>query len=203
MRAITIILVGCLLAGAAGCDDGSKNSKALLKEKINTLGQEKAELKSQVEQSKLEVEQLKKQVQVLYKLPPEVRIKDLYDLQKVRITKYTNLYDKDKDGKKETLIVYIQPVDEEDDIVKASGAVDVELWDLNKKEGQAMLGRWQVTPGELKKLWFATMITTNYRLTFDVADKITGGEKELVVKVTFTDYPSGKVFEEQKVIRPH
>jgi hypothetical protein len=39
-------------------------------------------------------------------------------------------------------------------------------------------------------------------LTFDVADKITGDEKALVVKVTFTDYPSGKVFEEQKVIKP-
>jgi hypothetical protein len=39
-------------------------------------------------------------------------------------------------------------------------------------------------------------------LPFDEADKITGKEKELVVKVTFTDYPGGKVFKEQKVIKP-
>ncbi|GAH67953.1 unnamed protein product, partial [marine sediment metagenome] len=55
---------------------------------------------------------------------------------------------------------------------------------------------------ELKKLWFATLITINYRLTFDVADKITGDEEALTVKVTFTDYLTGKVFTEQKVIKP-
>ena len=57
-------------------------------------------------------------------------------------------------------------------------------------------------PAELKQNWFATLITINYRLMFDVAEKITGNEEELVVKVTFTDYLSGKIFKQQKVIRP-
>jgi hypothetical protein len=187
--------VFCLFA--AGCESSN------LAKEVKTLRQEKAELKSQIEQSKSEAEQLKNQVHVLSNLPPEVRLEDLYDLQKIRITRYTNLYDKDKDGKKEKLLVYIQPIDEQNDIVKATGAADVELWDLNKAEGEAKLGQWHVTPGELKKLWYATLITINYRLPFDVADKITGKEKELVVKVTFSDYPSGKVFKEQKIIRPH
>ncbi|MGA1979005.1 MAG: hypothetical protein ABSG99_00350 [Sedimentisphaerales bacterium] len=190
--------VFCLFA--AGCENGG--NKSTMAKEISTLKEEKAELKSQIEQSKSEAEQLKNQVQVLSNLPPEVRLEDLYDLQKIKITRYTNLYDKDKDGKKETLLVYIQPIDEQGDIIKATGAVDVELWDLNKEAGQAQLGQWHVPPAELKKLWFATLMTINYRLTFDVADKITGDEKELVVKVTFTDYPSGKVFKEQKIIRP-
>lgn len=201
MRTATIILAGCLFAIAAGCENAS--SKSSLTEEINTLKQEKAELKSQIEQSKSEAEQLKRQVQVLSDLPPEVRLEDLYDLQKIKITRYTNLYDKDKDGKKEKLIVYIQPIDEEGDIVKASGAVDVQLWDLNSPQvSQALLGQWHVEPEELKKLWFATLITINYRLTFDVADKVTGDEEALVVKVTFTDYLAGKVFKEQKIIKP-
>jgi len=200
VRTVTIILAGCLLAIAAGCEDGG--NRAFLTEKINTLRQEKAELKSQIEQSKSEAEQLKRQVQVLSELPSEVRLEDLYDLQKIKITRYTNLYDKDKDGKKEKLIVYIQPIDEEGDIVKATGAADVQLWNLNKEDDEALLGQWHVTPSQLKKLWFATLITINYRLTFDVADKITGEEEALVVKVTFTDYMAGKVFKEQKIIKP-
>jgi len=196
VRTITIIMVGCLLAIAAGCESSN------LAKEVKTLRQEKAELKSQIEQSKSEAEQLKSQVQVLSELPSEVRLEDLYDLQKIKITRYTNLYDKDKDGKKEKLIVYIQPIDEESDIVKATGAVDVQLWDLNKEDGEALLGQWHVTPGQLKKLWFATLITINYRLPFDVADKISGEEKALVVKVTFTDYLTGKVFKEQKIIKP-
>jgi hypothetical protein len=186
--------VFCLFA--AGCESSN------LAKEVKTLRQEKAELKSQIEQSKSEAEQLKNQVHVLSKLPADVRLEDLYNLQKIKITRYTNLYDKDKDGKKEELLVYIQPVDEQGDIVKATGAVDVELWDLNKEDGQAQLGQWHVTPKELKTLWYATLITINYRLAFDIAGKITGEEKELAVKVTFTDYPSGKVFEEQKIIKP-
>jgi hypothetical protein len=196
VRTITIITAGCLLAIAAGCESSNPAKEA------KTLRQEKTDLQGQLKQSKSETEQLKNQVNVLSKLPSEARIEDLYDLQKIKITRYTNLYDKNKDGKKEKLIVYIQPIDEQRDIVKATGTVDVELWDLNKGDGQAQLGQWHVTPSELKTLWFATLITINYRLPFDVSDKITGKEKELVVKVTFTDYPSGKVFKEQKIIRP-
>jgi hypothetical protein len=200
VRKVTIILVGSLLIIAAGCENSS--SKPSLTEEINTLRQEKAELKSRIEQSESEAEQLKRQIQVLSGLPPKVRLKGLYDLQRIKITRYTNLYDKDKDGKKEKLIVYIQPIDEEGDIVKATGAVDVQLWNLNKEDGEALLGQWHVTPSQLKKLWFATLITINYRLVFDIADKITGDEEALVVKVTFTDYLSGKVFKEQKIIHP-
>lgn len=198
MRKI-IILAGCLLAVAAGCE--STDRKAIT-EQIESLRLERMQLMHQVEQSKAENEQLKKQVQVLSGLKPEVRFENLYRLQRLKINSYTNLYDKDKDGKKEKLIVYIQPMDEEGDIVKATGAVDVQLWDLNKKSGQALLGQWHVEPNELKKLWFATLITINYRLTFDVADKIEDAEEPLTVKVTFTDYLTGRVFNEQRVIKP-
>jgi hypothetical protein len=191
--------VFCLFT--AGCENGDK--KSLMAKEIISLKGEKTELKNQIVQSKAETEQLKNQVRVLSELPSEVRLENLYDLQKITITRYTNIYDKDEDGKKEELIVYIQPIDEQDDIVKATGTVDVELWDLNREQSHALLGRWNVPPDQLKKLWCATLITINYRLPFDVSDKITGKEKELVVKVTFTDYPSGKVFQEQKIIRPH
>jgi len=192
------VLIGCLLTRAAGCE----NAGSPLSEQIQTLKQEKKELARQIEQSKAENEQLQKQVEVLADLPPEVRLESLYDLQRIKITRYTNLYDKDKDGEKEKLIVYIQPMDEEGDIVKATGAVDVQLWDLDRENGEALLGQWHVKPDELKKLWFATLITINYRLTFDIADKINGDEESLVVKVTFTDYLTGKVFKEQRIIKP-
>jgi hypothetical protein len=192
-----IVLAGCLLAAAAGCE-GNKQAQ-----EIKTLEQERTNLQGQLKQSESEIEQLKNQVKTLSELPADIRLEDLYNLQKIKITRYTNIYDKDNDGKKETLLVYIQPIDEEGDIVKATGAVDVELWDLNKPEGEAKLGSWHVSPDQLKKMWYATFITINYRLPFDVGDIVTGEEKELVVKVTFTDYISGKVFKEQKIIRPN
>ena len=195
-----VTLVGCLLVIAAGCEN--TNGKLSLKEEISILRQEKAELTGQIEQSRTESEQLKKQIQVLSDLEPEVRLEHLYDIQKIKLTRYTGFYDKDNDGKKEKLIVYIQPIDEQGDIVKATGSVDVQLWDLNKQDGEALLGQWRVEPDELKELWVATLITINYRLPFDAGGIIDKAEGSLTVKVTFTDYLTGKVFNEQKVVEP-
>ena len=192
------ILAVWVLAFLPACENAEKVS---LKEKIKTLRQEKKQLTYQIEQSKSENEQLQNQVQVLSGLKPEVKVEKLYQLENVKIGRYTNLYDKDKDGKKEKLIVYLQPIDRNGDIIKAAGIVDVQFWDLNRKNGEALLGQWHVEPGPLKKLWFATIGSSNYRLTFDVADKIEGSEGPLTVKVTFVDYLTGKVFKEQKVTK--
>ena len=206
MRTITVVLrrgsiglLGCLLAAVAGCE--STGTRIPLTKQLRILKQENAQLQNQAEQSAAETEQLKKQVQTLSGLPQD-KLENLYDIQKIKITRYTGFYDKDDDGSKEELIVYIQPLDEDGDIVKAAGSVDVQLWDLNRENGQALLGQWHVGPEELKKNWFATLITINYRLTFDVSAQIKGLEGPLTVKVTFTDYLSGRVFNEQRVIKP-
>ncbi len=188
-----------LLLFSAGCNDSERRLSR--DAQISALRQQNKQLENQLQQSKNETEQLKKQMTSLSELDPNARIENLYSLQSIRLTRYTNLYDKDNDGKKEKLIVYLQPVDEENDVVKATGAVDVQLWDLNKPEGQALLGQWHVEPSELKKCWVATLITINYRLPFDVAGKIDSSKGDLTVKVTFTDYISGKVFIEQHVIK--
>ena len=194
------IFAGSLLAVAAGCDSADRPDP--LKEQINSLKQEKTQLTRQIKQSGLENKKLKKQIHVLSGLPADVKLENFYNLQRVKISGYTDFYDKDKDGRKEKLIVYIQPIDQDGDVVKAIGSVEVQLWNLNRPNGNALLGQWRVEPDELRKLWFATLITINYRLTFDVADKIEKLEEPLTVKLTFTDYLSGKVFKEQKVINP-
>ena len=191
------ITAGHLLVFAAGCEDANRKTS-----EINTLRLEKMQLTHQIKQSGSEIKQLKNQIQVLSGLESDIRLENLYHLKKVKITRYTNLYDKDKDGKSEQLIVYIQPIDEVGDLIKAAGTVDVQLWDLNRKDGKTLLGQWHVEPDELKKLWFASIVLINYRLTFDVTDIIENYETPLTVKVTFTDYLTGKVFEEQKVIKP-
>ncbi len=191
--------VFCLCV-VAGCGNNSK--KIPLAEQIETLTEQKTQLEMQIEKSRAENKQLTKQMHTLAGLPENVKGENLYRLRRIDIGRYTGFFDKDDDGTKEKLIVYIQPRDEEDDIVKASGTVDVQLWDLNKNDGKALLGQWSVKPNELKKLWFATLVTINYRLTFDIAGKVQSFDEPLTVKVTFTDYLSGKIFKEQKVIKP-
>ena len=191
--AFCILIFFILATGCATPDD--KESPAL---KIEQLTQENKQFQKQIEQSNTENKQLKDQIQVLSGLPENVRLENLNRLESVKIGRYTGFFDKDNDGKKEKLIVYIQPVDEQGDTIKVTGSANVQLWDLNKTNGQAMLGQWKVEPDEMKELWFATMVTINYRLTFDVTDIVESLQNPLMVKVTFTDYMTGKVFVEQK-----
>jgi hypothetical protein len=191
---LTAFLIGC------ESPDAKRNS---LTDQIDTLKKDNKQLTGQIEHLESKTKGLEKQIDTLHSLSGEINLQELYDVQKIKITKHTNLHDKDKDeeGKKETLIVHIQPIDGDGDIVKAAGSVDVQLLDLNEDEPK-VLGGWHVGPRELRKLWFNALMMTNYRLKFDVSDKIKTFEEPLTVKVTFTDYLTGRVFKEQKVIEP-
>jgi hypothetical protein len=193
------LYISIFLILASGC--ATPEEKEPIGEQIEQLTQQNKELQKQIEQSEKENEQLRRQIQVLSGLPENIKLENLNLLQNIKIGRYTGFFDKNKDGSKEKLIVYIQPTDEQGDSLKAVGAAEVQLWDLNKTNEQAMLGQWKIEPDELKQLWFETLVSTYYRLTFDVADIIEGLEEPPTVKVTFTDYLTGKVFNEQKVIK--
>ena len=195
------LLAGGLLGVIGACDNGGRRER-LLSDQIEELTEEKAKLVSEIEEFKKTNKQLKQQVQVISGIRSEVLLEDVYALGSIKIHRYTGFYDKDDDGKKEKLIVYIQPMDKQGDIIKVPGSVDVELWDLNKDATEAKLGQWHMGPNELKDNWFSTFIGANYRLMFDIADKVTDFSEPLTVKVTFTDYLTGKVFKEQRVIKP-
>lgn len=195
---LSSILCLCLLAG---CESNAGPANPLT-EQVETLTQDKREMMRQVEQLESKNKDLQKQINTLHDFTDDVSFKDLYEVKSIKITKYTNLYDKDKDGKKDTLLVYIQPIDQDGDIIKAAGEVHVRLLDLDKDRDPVILGKWRLTPAQLRKLWIDALIKTNYRLTFDVSGKIPDQDKPLTVMVTFTDYLTGKVFEEQKLIKP-
>jgi hypothetical protein len=194
-----VLFASCLLVYTPACNN--LNSRIALERRIKTLGDEKTILEDQIAREKAENKRLRGQIKTLAGIEEKIDIEKILDLQEIRLGRYTNLYDKDKDGQYETLIVYLQTVDRSGDVVKTAGAVDVELWDLNKPDGR-LIGKWLVTVEELNKLWFATIITINYRLTFDIAGSIEDKPNELIVKARFTDYLSGKVFKEQKIIKP-
>jgi hypothetical protein len=200
VRAHVFILLTALLI-FAGCD--GDNHVKLLEDKNAQLEKENRQLQKDIDAVKVDNRQLTNQVKTLSQLSPEIRIASLYKLESVKLTRYTNFYDRDKNGSKEKLIVYIQPIDAEGDIIKASGSVEIELWNLNKGTNEdALLARWTVGAEELKKMWFATIITENYRLVFDIADIVKSFDQPYTVKMAFTDYVSGRVFTEQHVIEP-
>ena len=169
---------------------------------IEGLKKENTDLSMQVQSLQQENSQLAEQAGTLSGLDKNIRLQDLDTLDKIRLNKRTGLYDTDENGTKETLMVYIEPLDTAQDFIKAIGTVNVELWNLNTDAAEAKLANWTLKPTETQKLWGGNVFAGYYRLPFEVADILSGQEKELTVKVTFTDFLSGKVFRDQTTIAP-
>lgn len=195
--ALHVVLAGCLVGMIGGCENGRRKEVSLA-EQMEKLQQEKAKLTSQIEESKKQNKQLKEQVRVLIDIRPEVKPEELYSLQRIKIHRYSGFYDKDGDGKKEKLVVYVQPIDRQGDIIKVPGSANVQLEDWSGKR----LGQWHVNQDQLKGNWFSTLIGGNYRLMFDIADKVADFGEPFTVKAAFTDYLTGRVFKEQRAIKP-
>jgi hypothetical protein len=205
IRSLLFVVTLFSLAFASGCDNARSSGMPTSSQQIQQLTAQKTDLQNQLEQTKAENDRLKKQAESLSKLPGDKRADAIYHLKSIKIDRYTNFYDKDKTpgatGKK-ILVVYVEPIDETGDVIKAAGTIDVQLWDLNKKENEARLAQWQVEPNEIKKLWLGGIFSSSYRLSFDAAGIVDKFDKPLTVKVNFTDYLSGMTFTEQFILRP-
>ena len=197
---ILVFLIGLYVCLIAGCqNDSSKISPA---EQIVQLRQQNTQLTEQLKTSQSLNRVAAEQIETLSQLSTDERLKNIYQTKKIRITRYTNIFDKNKDSLYEKLIVYIKPIDQDGDIVKATGDVDIQLWNLDKTGDEALMGEWNISADQLKKLWIDTIVTINYRLEFDLNEEIEKPTTPLTVKVVFTDYITGKTFTEQKIIKP-
>ncbi len=186
---VSLCLCGIILT--AGCQEKQKV--------VSAPTETKAPAKSNAKLTD-EVAQLTKQVEGLMGLNKEARTEALSTLKAVELLSKSGLYPNDTTKKKDKLVVYLKPIDDVGDVIKAAGEVDVELWNLNAKPENAMLAQWKIVPEELKKRWTSSLMSTHYKLQFDAASALAGTEKELTLKMQFTDYLTGRVFKSQLVI---
>jgi hypothetical protein len=191
------MLIGVLTIGAMGCRNELQTS---LWQQVKTLSDEKTELTLQVEQLRQENTQLTEQVDTLTAIDTQTRASALAVPQTIRIGRHTGFYDKAKSGTPDTLVVYLEPLDAMQDVIKAAGSVEVELWNLGAQSSHPNLGNWQIKADELKGLWGRGLTGAYYRLTFPLDSLLKGEEKELTVRVRFTDYLTGKTLTDQRVI---
>jgi outer membrane murein-binding lipoprotein Lpp len=189
------VFIGCALwlaAAFAGCRNEIRTPWDNLREteKKNT------ELSLQVQSLQKENEQLKQQVQTLSELDKNARLTELDTLTAIRVHRRTAIYDKNDDGTPETLVVYLQTLDSQQDQVKTAGRCVIQLWNLGKPESEAKLAEWSLTPADLQGTWGGNIFAQYYRLSLPLETLPPAGQ-ELTVRVVFTDLLTGKVLTDQ------
>ncbi len=194
-----VIFASCLVFIFSGCQD--KASRDSSSKKLS-LSDQNHQLKKQLANISTENEHLRNRIALLTETAPGARLESLYKIERLKIGSYTNLYDSDKDGNFEKLKVYLEPTDSRGDAIKTAADVTVELWDLGRVSDEALIGSWQVTSQELGNMWFSVMMKTNYRLVLDLPESISEYASPLTIKVIFKDFVTGRIFNQQKIIKP-
>lgn len=192
---IVVIVTAGFLPGCAGPTEQPWDT-------LEDCHKENTALKLRIDSLMAENTQLTEQVQTLSTLDRQTRLGTLATLESIRIGKRSGLYDNDDNGIKETLIVYLETVDTVQDHIKAVGECTVELWNLNTASQQALLKRWTIGPSDLHGVWGGNIFNAYFRLAFDISDLSVDNTGEMTMKAEFTDYLSGKVVRDQKVIQP-
>lgn len=193
MRWIGMFIIILSLAGCGG--KAQQHPWGTLKE----CEDQNTELSLQVQALQTQNDQLTEQVTTLSALDKNTRLSALDTLEKVRIGKYTGFYDTDENGTKESLVVYLEPLDAAQDTVKAPGQVIIELWNLNAPENDAKLMEWTVNPEQLFTTWGGTIFHSYYRIALPLEITVQP-QTEYTLKITFTDYLGGKVLSDQKTV---
>lgn len=193
------MLIAVLAAGMAGCRS-DLDVQTSLWDQIKTLSEEKTELTLQNERLEQENETLTQQVQTLATIDADVRLAALSVPESIRIGRHTGFYDKTNNGTPDELVVYIEVRDAMQDTIKAPGQVRAELWRLSAPPAEARLGAWDISAADLSRTWGRGLTTAYYRLAFPLDGVLADGEKEFTLRVQFTDYQTGRVLTDQRVI---
>ena len=185
-----------IILSLAGCDKQQRPWDTL-----SECERENTDLTLHVQQLQNENTKLTEQLETSLGLEHDARLEAISTLQTVRIGKRTGFFDKDQDGTIETLVVYLEPKDTAQDSIKAPGQVTVELWDLKASEDNAQQSKWTVEPARLHTSWGGTIFHSYYRIKLPL-EIVPEQGKEYTLKINFTDYLTGKVLTDQKVIQP-
>lgn len=197
MRTMLFVVSVVMAVILIGCDSMSPNDRPAWQSNKKLL-QQKTELETQVRELEIKNKQLTQQVETLGELDKNIRLENLYDVQSINIVNSTGIYTKEK-SKSLQLLLYFYPLDKEGSSIKAAGKVEVQLWNIADSKNEALIDKWEVGPGELKRNWGNALMNSFYRLALDLPKNMP--EKgDFVVRISFTDYVSGKVLTARQTI---
>jgi hypothetical protein len=190
MRAMLIALSALMVMTLTGCERSLKEDLPVWQSNKRLL-EKTDQLENQVRTLEADNKQLKQQVDTLGSIGKEMRLESLYNIGSINIVSSTGIYTKKK-GQPPELLVYFSPIDQSGDAIKAAGKLDVELWNIASKENEALIHKWEIGPESLAKHWGTGLMSSFYRVSLQLPENMPKSG-DFVVRLSFTDYLSGKI----------
>jgi hypothetical protein len=185
-------LAGLLIALQPGCDLPDKDQKITQLEEKNKQLEETLEAKNQtITQQANTIADQKDRIQTLVALGPD-RLKKLYYPTRIVIDPLTGGADYDRKPGDDGVTVYIKPIDEDGDVIKAAGHIYIQLLDLAQPEAKKLIGEYSLDVDHARKQWHGRFLTNHYTVKCPwQPGKGAPEHREITVHVEFMEYLTG------------
>lgn len=194
---VSFAIIAILLLG--GCFDSPGTIKQLQQE----IDQQNLDLKA-CELAKFECETRSAELETRIKNQPRlanVDIDDLFVVDQIKIASRSGGIDLDGKPGDEGVVVYIQPVDAAGDVIKAAGAITIQLIDLTNVGSPKALATMEYSdPDTVKKSWYGGFLTNHYSFKIPFPESMDRIPPELHVRAVFLDWLTGRELTSSKTV---
>lgn len=194
--AIRRCLLAAVAAGLVGCATYKQTDPLVVQ--VNKLQEENSRLRDDLQKLTASAALQRDQIQTLESLGPK-RLDRLYKVARIEITRYSGGINLAGGVGDQGVRVYIQPIDQQGDVLKSAGTFKIQTFDLAQPPEQSLLSECEYPPEEAAKHWYGGFVTYQYQ--FDCLWNSPPRHANLTLRVSFTDYLTGQTFSAEKAIK--
>jgi hypothetical protein len=132
--------------------------------------------------------------------PPPDHLAQVTSVRRIVLGRQTGGYDDDRRPGDEALLVVVEPRDEQDQRIKAPGAVHIDALEVSNEGLKTPLSSWEVPPEQLRRSWREGLFGTGYFVILPWKAWPTCPQLRVVVRFTLAD---GRAFEADKDVKVH
>lgn len=112
--------------------------------------------------------------------------------ERITLASMSGGYDDDGKAGDDGVVVYLQPIDRDQHVVKAAGTIRVRLLDPQNPPDQAVFAEYYFDLQHTRPLWYGRLMTNHFRVWCPWPAGHLPAHNEIIAHVTFTDLLSGK-----------
>jgi len=184
-----------------GCPGGGAPGGTSERTRIQELSDTVATQSRQIEMQREQIDELSSRLQRVQTMSPDQKLELLPHVVKVQLASLSGGYDDNHDGIDDGIVLYINPIDQEGDIIKAAASAQVRLLNLEADGEAQLVGQTSLDATQMRSLWFGKL-GAHYTVKVPWSGGRTRPPAAAITAVlSFQDYLTGKVFPLQQVFR--
>lgn len=192
----TGVACGLLLCCSPGCfQDQHRQTLLELEQCRAALQQQRDELAAQ----KATIDELHRRLNTATRLKPD-ELAQVFHPVRIEIEALSGGFDNDGQPGDDGVVVYLRPIDQEGDPIKAAGEIRIQLYDLEAPAAENLIAEYLVPVEEARRCWYGKLLTYHYAIRVPWPGR-PPRNPEITIRATFVDYLSQRVMSAQRTCK--